>query len=69
MRNSTPICHHCHRPIREGNARWGGRDPEQAWHYACATTVGLTLAANRSASLASALAVLSPAISIIAARV
>ena len=60
MRHSAPICYHCQRPIRDGEARWSARDPGETWHYICATKAGLTLAANRPASLDTAISVLGP---------
>ena len=48
MRDSAPICNFCKRPIRDGNPRWSGREPEECWHYDCATAAGLTLAPKPS---------------------
>jgi hypothetical protein len=35
------ICGHCRGPIRPGEARWAGREPEEAWHYDCAEEAGM----------------------------
>jgi hypothetical protein len=47
MKNSDPLCKHCRRPIRDGQPRWSGRDPEDSWHYDCATRAGLTIESKK----------------------